>query len=391
MLARSLWGFALSASVALAGLTNTLNLKTSTAIQCTTKKTSVSVKNVPTSTNTVQLAAQVVLATVVSHPIKTATPAAITKTSTKYVTSTVTTTASEETDTFSTTTTSVVTTTVTSSSVYTTTTATTVSTTSTSTSTVAATASIVPVDQSVVASNSKRDLIKLPGRSMPMSRAQKSASKNDCALSNDKFAASVSCTKTVQVKYIKEIIVVGSTITVTLPPRVTTVMVTSTLTSTSTVPAVPASTTLTFSETSTSTVASTVTTTSTATSTATEVATATATYYAACGDDNIIGPMGPNGGYLGDVYRANSGSYQSSSASTSYDCCVRCITSSTCQYSVFYGGSHCILAVGSQCSATYQAGTVYETNAQNQYNPLYLSNGYCGQVIDGGINDSLGS
>lgn len=133
-------------------------------------------------------------ATVVSHPIKTATPAAITKTSTKYVTSTVTTTASEETDTFSTTTTSVVTTTVTSSSVYTTTTATTVSTTSTSTSTVAATASIVPVDQSVVASNSKRDLIKLPGRSMPMSRAQKSASKNDCALSNDKFAASVSCT-----------------------------------------------------------------------------------------------------------------------------------------------------------------------------------------------------
>lgn len=168
-------------------------------------------------------------------------------------------------------------------------------------------------------------------------------------------------------------------------------MVTSTLTSTSTVQAVPASTTLTFSETSTSTVASTVTTTTTTTSTASEVATATATYYAACGDDNIIGPNGPNGGYLGDVYRSNSGSYQSASASSNYDCCVKCITSSTCQYSVFYGGSSCVLAVGSQCSATYQAGTVYETNAQNGYNPLYLSNGYCGQVIDGGINDSLGA
>lgn len=61
MLVRSLWGFALSASVAVAGLTNTLNLKTSTAIQCTTKKTSVSVKNVPTSTKTVQPPPQVVL------------------------------------------------------------------------------------------------------------------------------------------------------------------------------------------------------------------------------------------------------------------------------------------------------------------------------------------
>jgi hypothetical protein len=193
------------------------------------------------------------------------------------------------------------------------------------------------------------------------------------------------------VKYVKQIIVIGSPITVTLPPRVITVVVTSTMTSTSTVPAVAASTTLTFSEISTSTVASTVTTTATTTSTATEVATATATFYAACGDDNIIGPNGPNGGYLGDVYRSDSGSYMSASASSNYECCVKCLTSSTCQYSVFYGGSHCILAQGTTCSAAYQAGTVYETNAQNQYNPLYLSNGYCGQVVDGGIDDSLGS
>ncbi|KAF3007099.1 hypothetical protein E8E14_007692 [Neopestalotiopsis sp. 37M] len=390
MLARSLWGLALSASVVLAGLTNTLNIQTQTAVQCTTKKTSVSVKNVPTSTKTSQPAPQIVLATVISHPIKTVTPAAITKSSTKYVTSTVTTTASEETDTFSTTTTSVVTTTVTSTEAYTTTTATTVSTTSTSTSTIAATASIVPVDQTVVAANSKRDLIKLPGRSMPMPRAQ-AASKKNCPLSNDKFAASVSCIKSITVKYVKQIIVIGSPITVTLPPRVITVVVTSTMTSTSTVPAVAASTTLTFSEISTSTVASTVTTTATTTSTATEVATATATFYAACGDDNIIGPNGPNGGYLGDVYRSDSGSYMSASASSNYECCVKCLTSSTCQYSVFYGGSHCILAQGTTCSAAYQAGTVYETNAQNQYNPLYLSNGYCGQVVDGGIDDSLGS
>lgn len=182
---------------------------------------------------------------------------------------------------------------------------------------------------------------------------------------------------------------VGTTETVTATGLTSTVTAFSTTVSTSTVPATDVPRTVTVVTMSVSTEAATVTTTTTTTSTRTEVATATATLYSACGDDNIAGPLGPNGHYLSSFNGLSGGQQLNQlSADTAYDCCVACILDSECQFSVYsdsVGQCATVSSSDGECVPSSPVGTVYESLGLPSVYPLYVSNGYCGVVHDGGI------
>lgn len=188
------------------------------------------------------------------------------------------------------------------------------------------------------------------------------------------------------VVYVKKIILVKPTVTVTAARPTSTV--TNTITKTETDTFIPqASTTTTFSETVTETTTSVITETSTSTVIVpvTETQTSTVTSYAACATSNILGPQIQTGQYIQDVYYSDrTAQVQQPPATNAYDCCVACLTGTRCYISQFIGGTCFTLGNGAQCNNPgYTAGYFKKTTGPNAFNSV-ISNGPCGVVVDGG-------
>ncbi|KAK4556286.1 hypothetical protein LTR86_006430 [Recurvomyces mirabilis] len=390
----SIWALLMLVNTAIAGITLSLGSSTHTTVTCATQLATTSYGGpVSTKTITKQLPTNIIPILTTSHPTKSITPSPVTTTSTAVVTTTSTSTASTITDTFSTTSTVISTTTTTSTSTYVSTLTASTTTTTTATSTVQPTAAITPIDQSSGDTNyagSKRRAVKHPRRQVAQfdERAVSQKPKNPCPPTKS-WPVAVTCTDYFQVRYTESIILVGTTITKTAPTPTSTATITSTVTTVSTVVPSDVSTTLSFSTTITSIVSTATISTSIVSTTTTLTATTTTDYYAACGPSNILGPRIQDGRYL-DASYFYSGQVSSVNAGSAYDCCVVCSTTPSCLFSEFSddSGKLCLNVVDTSrtCSASYLAGEFFTRNDGSSSGAFYYSNGYCGQLTDGGIS-----
>ncbi|KAK3677151.1 hypothetical protein LTR78_002689 [Recurvomyces mirabilis] len=381
----------------IAGITLSLGSSTHTAITCATQLATTSYGgSVSTKTITRQLPTNIVPILTTSHPTKSITPSPVTTTSTAIVTTTSTFTASTITDTFSTTSTSISTSTTTSTSTYVSTLTASTTTTTTVTSTVQPTAAITPIDQSSGDTDyvgSKRRAVKHPRRQVAQldERAVSQSPKNACPPTTS-WPVAVTCTDYIQVRYTESIILIGTTITKTAPTPTSTATITSTVTTVSTVVPSDVSTTLSFSNTITSVVSTATISTSIVSTTTTLTATTTTDYYVACGTSNILGPRIQDGRYL-DASYYYSGQISSVTAASAYDCCVACSTTPGCLFSEFFDDNSrlCLNVADTSrtCSASYLAGEFFSRNDGSASGAFYYSNGYCGQLTDGGLSPIL--
>jgi hypothetical protein len=164
-------------------------------------------------------------------------------------------------------------------------------------------------------------------------------------------------------------------ITAPTPIATVTVSITETLTITETPAQASTTKTTTSSTTTTTTVTEVATQSVDVTNTVTEEA-PQATFYAACAENNIISSVN------GQVFYASgfvSGSYQTLSVNSAYDCCVACINLAGCgsaSYSASQSGLCYLdnnLGVCSQDVVTTGAFVGAQSN-------FVFSNGYCGRV-----------
>ncbi|KAI1337168.1 hypothetical protein F5Y15DRAFT_391620 [Xylariaceae sp. FL0016] len=204
---------------------------------------------------------------------------------------------------------------------------------------------------------------------------------------SSQYPQSVECTSTTTVQSTVTETVTGPAITSTTTPPAITVSTTTTETTTTTIVPDDATVTESFTETTTATATSTTTETTTSTTTTTvEEPTVTATVYEACGANNIIGPQFMDLGMITNVYnngRPGATIYDTTTAATAYDCCVKCITGSDCSGSAFYSG-RCILlhTAGRTCSSQSAASAQYVYSSSSF--GYTLSNGNCGYQYNGG-------
>ncbi|KAF4625718.1 hypothetical protein G7Y89_g12447 [Cudoniella acicularis] len=373
------------------GLSSTTKLvsNTYTTIDCTTRKTSTSVKAaVPTKTVQVVLPPITIEACGKTTPIKTITPYASTSfvSVTSWVTSTLT--ASTITDVFSTTSTAYLTIDVTLSVTSVVNVIQTSSTTVVATSTVAATPGFIPIDTTSgenTASKKKRG--GLDNRSSQSGKQQSSPAKKPAnCFSSQAYPVAVTCDEIKQVIYTREVIEIEPTSTITLRPLTSTVSTTIISTSISTVVPANVSTTLSFSTTLSSTITLQTIIATTETSTSIQTVTSTTSVYAACQSANILGPTLTDGLHPYDNYFTDSSAnVYSPSANTAYDCCVACLNTANCYYSA-YASTYdiCNNIVGSSCPVGQPIeGYFYTTVDANDFEAVY-SNGPCGSVGDGG-------
>lgn len=114
--------------------------------------------------------------------------------------------------------------------------------------------------------------------------------------------------------------------------------------------------------------------------TVTETATATVTvqapeetYYAACGPSNQQSTL--NGAPITNGYY-NYG-LSSVAANSAYDCCVACLTDSTCGVTAYQAGLCIKLSNGGTCS---QTNAVLQVTHDSSNSVFTVSNTYCGVV-----------
>ncbi|KAH8204864.1 hypothetical protein TruAng_000903 [Truncatella angustata] len=344
---------------------------------CTSQYDSVSVYPIPTSswTTTVTLTATEWVSS--AEVTSTITPSPDTTTATETVPTTITVTANTDTDVVTLTSTDTSTITDFNTITETDTATTTVFSTSTSTSTVSAPAGFTPIleNSDYVA---KRD-----GGSEGSQKC--SAGPSGPVFSPAAYIASVDCVKTSFVTA-----TVTSTSTDSAPTATTTLSAstdtaTVTITETSTSTEVPAEITSTESEFTTVTTTTTqdVTTTATVTSTSTveSVVPAATPYYEACGASNML--VTANGGNtVQQIEIRRSGyNFQVGSASSAYDCCVACQTSSTFCAGSFYANS-CWFISATTCSPN-SAIPIFSTTSGSS-SAYILSTGPCGTFANGG-------
>ncbi|KAI9838468.1 MAG: hypothetical protein M1837_002460 [Sclerophora amabilis] len=376
---------------AISGLSLTAKLvsSTSTTQICSTRMASTSAKGpIPTTTKTKTKLPNIVIIGTTSVPIKTITPAAITRTATITSLETVTATASTISETFSTTETLTDTSTISITLTSVETTTTTSSTTTTATTVVPTSAGFRDICSSSGRSNFANQKRAVSHPHAGLARRAPSKSPKGVRLDLQKYPAAVTCDKYIQVRYTKEIILVKPTSTKTAATPTAVVSTTATVTETSTVVPPNVSTTLSFTTTTTASTTSTITSSSTATSTASVTETTTTTSYAACATNNVLGPRVDNGNYLTrSFYNDVDNQVIQVVASSGYECCVACITSTlNCHYAS-YGEGACSLVAGSpRCDPNYADGTFFEGRSPPGYS-LQLSNGNCGSLRSGGLLD----
>ena len=351
-------------------------------IKCTTKVGPQSTSSVHTTTLALTIPLYFYQVTTLT-PQATITPAATTTTISTTTTQTVVTTQTQLTDTFSTTSTVSVTNTITATETDSTTTTYTTTSTSTPSTTVPASAGFIPIQSSIPNSAQKRDADVLEDAHAVEERAAASSTKpyhlymqqGHMTCSPAAYPTAVTCAGLVEVISTSTITKTATTThtnTASTPTSSTTTTITQIVTST--VTPIDASTTLSFTDTSTVSSTTTSTTTTTFSQTATVGAVApTSTFYAACSANNIITT------YQGEFIEASyilASSYTYNSASTAYDCCVTCITTTGCAGT--YGAPEgCYLAMG-QGTCT-QNGPAFGLVFGSSNYGIYASNGYCGQ------------
>ncbi|CAG7558081.1 unnamed protein product [Fusarium equiseti] len=366
---------------------------------CSTSLGLKSVKNVKTSTKTVNInltAYKKVCPTV----FKTITPKPKTTTRTNTVTSTIVSTLPKGTDTVTTTSTDTSTSTVSESTTITNTAFSTVFVTETPTSTIPTSAGFIPVASDVTYVAKKRDMT---GRFVVEERGKSNGNfpqKNICGKGKPPsyhpavYPQSVTCrkviktitTKTVTLKYC-----IHKPARTTYLPRKTSTRYDTVTTTTTRVVGQPAETitvTATDTATETTTTISTQTDSTTLTETQTSVA-PTATVYAACASNNIIGAANGNHGIVAITYNDGGSSNQvaGSSARTAYDCCVACQTTTNCIWTEFFPpGNSCTLVIAPTCSPESTFSTGYKTgSSRNPGSGFIVSNGPCGRIPNQGV------
>ncbi|RAH86832.1 hypothetical protein BO86DRAFT_428628 [Aspergillus japonicus CBS 114.51] len=315
-----------AASTALAKATTTTSFEL-----CNTQYASTSCSTVRT-VNSVSTATSVAVLTTTSTPTVTSTAAA--KTITSVVTDTVsaTTILDQSTSTFSTTVTSTIILTVQDIVTDTETVTSDTTVTSTPTTTVPAPAGFTPASalsqsSATIQGVKQTALVKANAASTPQAITIHAAQSTAVVEAEPSYASVVTCVGLVEVLSTSTVNKPATqTHTVVVTPSAKTTTSTALITTTITLVPVPASTTITFTTDFLQSTAIVTTTTSTETTTNTATVQAPAqTQYAACGADNQISTV--NGRSITEV--VVTGNYETSSASTPYDCCVACIDHST--------------------------------------------------------------
>ncbi|KAL5415477.1 hypothetical protein PMIN04_008547 [Paraphaeosphaeria minitans] len=362
---------------------------------CYTKFGSKSINPLPSATATKATTLTAVRITVIV-PKTTKTPSPNTSTVIQDVTTTVTSTAPQETDTFHTTVTIDTTTTSLFSETFVSTNfAQTTITTGDGTSTVTTNAGQTPV-QSVSGNPPSRKRgsgharrIAAPVVTDAAASLETRKSKQVlCAIQDHKpyiprkYPAAVACTKNIKVITTKTLSFTWlRTATKTAPsPTITTTSIRS-HTVTTVVTPVRASTTITEFTTNTFSTSSTTTYTST-TATTTSITVAvipTATAYPGCSQDNFISSR--NGRGIQVVYQSDSNSYAQTltqSTPSALECCHACFDRPDCGGTAFYGG-YCFLFIATTCQPTSVLG---KYSAPDDFDsPGYVvSNGNCGRL-----------
>jgi hypothetical protein len=111
-------------------------------------------------------------------------------------------------------------------------------------------------------------------------------------------------------------------------------------------------------------------------------ATSTVTFYAACGPDNLLGPVLSDGSYIDpNPFPQPELPQGSGDGSSAYACCVSCLFDDPCAFAVFYGPGNCQLAEDPGSCSDDVVLYFGETSVQTG---VVLSNGYCGSVKDVG-------
>ncbi|KAI4100634.1 MAG: hypothetical protein L6R37_005346 [Teloschistes peruensis] len=370
---------------------------------CTTTFASTSAKGaVPTTTTVKTLAAEIVLILSASTPYATVTPQASTVTTTVPVTTVVTSNGVATTGTFTTTRTFTSTVVETSTVKSSSTTTFTSTTSSTSTLVIPTSQGFVPIyDSSGRTTNpdppQKRDLAAIERKRSPLispAGHHPHEKRTGGPTSAPKYPKSVTCVRYIKVRITVKLIIIKPTVTKTAAAASTsTSIVSKTVTSTSII--IPPGVTSTVTQSTTSTTTSTTTTTASSavliSSTETVTQVSTTTSYAACATNNLLGPSLDNGKTVFGPYGYPDQASQQilDNSNSAYDCCVRCITTSNCYVSSYAVGdnvcSNVIAGPGEVCDPNQVAARIFENGDPPQsYSPT-LSNGYCGQFVEGFI------
>ncbi|KAL9618235.1 MAG: hypothetical protein Q9160_007005 [Pyrenula sp. 1 TL-2023] len=238
---------------------------------------------------------------------------------------------------------------------------------------------------------------KIKGRSVD-GLAARANPQNAIVLSIDKAAKSLTCspalypTSVVCAKLVETITTktltktASTTSTTTLSPstQTTTSTVKTSVTVKSTPPDVTTTSTVTTFITLVATTTATTTTTTTSTVTQT-VEVPGATSYAACAANNVVNSANGGQGIYAISLTNQALTFVSTTASSAYDCCVQCeTTSQNCVGSFFYYISDCMLIVQTSCMPGAFTGASFGTGPFPPDGGFTISNGPCGAIANNG-------
>ncbi|KAH8646290.1 hypothetical protein BX600DRAFT_519119 [Xylariales sp. PMI_506] len=347
---------------------------------CASALGSSSVDNIPTLTSVTTHIITTTSIVFASDVIVTVTPSPVdcTVTSTDSVTSTIT--AQEVVNTATTTFTNTNTITSSTTIIETETDTATVVTTSTSTSTVPIPAAVTPIsEESEYVARRVRDIS--PNASICK------AGPDGPLFSPTAYIQSVDCIQTVYSTSTVTVSITGTqTTTLATATSTSTAIITATVTTLSYPPDVTDTATVTTLVDFTTVLDVTTTTTLTSTMTISTVVEAATPYYAACGSINLLNTA--NGGdYIDSLAASGTTTKELSSIPSAYDCCVACQTdySTTCIGTFYFETGQCYLYTTTSCTpGEYSNAEFWTTSATSSVDYVYVSNGPCGAIANGG-------